>query len=91
VKFLITENAYFKRGSRVARFFLMPCTKTGENVPNDRKISKFPLDIPSGNNITKMAIKYTNILIPRPPKYTQKGFLVWNYIIWQPYPAELGQ
>jgi hypothetical protein len=42
--------------SRVARFFLVQCTKTGENMPKDPKITKWPYNIPYGCKIFQMDI-----------------------------------
>jgi hypothetical protein len=36
-------------------------TKWQQNVPNGRKITKWPQNIPNGHNIYQMAIKYTKM------------------------------
>jgi hypothetical protein len=47
--------------TRVARFFLVKHTKTGENIPDDHKIYQMAIKIPNGGKIDQMAIKYYNI------------------------------
>jgi hypothetical protein len=59
---------------RVARFFLLQYSKTGESIPNyPRQYTKLP------EAIYQMAIKYTNIFhsetLQNLPKFR---FLVWN-------------
>jgi hypothetical protein len=51
---------FFGTGDRVARFYLVEYTKTGENIPNDQKI-------PNGRKI------YQHYPLQDPPKFTQIG------------------
>jgi hypothetical protein len=50
--------------TRVARFFLVQHTKTGENVPNDHtyvKYTTWPQNIPHGHKIYQMVVKREQI------------------------------
>jgi hypothetical protein len=55
---------------RVARFFLVQHTKTGENIPNDHKIYQMAINISNGRKIHQMDIKYT--------KFTQIGIFLFE-------------
>jgi hypothetical protein len=39
---------------RVARFFLLKHTKTGNNIPNDHKIYQIAIKLPRGSKIFQM-------------------------------------
>jgi hypothetical protein len=59
---------------RVAIFFLVQNTKTGENIPNDHKIYQmalkffqWPQNTPNGHKI------YQDFSLQDPPKFTQMG------------------
>jgi hypothetical protein len=54
--------------TRVARFFLVPCTKTGENMPNYHKIYQMPIKVYQMAVKKQMSIKYT---LQRPSKIYQ--------------------
>jgi hypothetical protein len=45
----------------VARFFLAQYTKTGENIPNDHNIAKWPLNVANVSKIFQMTVKNTTI------------------------------
>jgi hypothetical protein len=49
-------------GLRVARFFLVQNTKTGEKIPKYHKYNNRTQNISNGRKIDQMSIKYTNIL-----------------------------
>jgi hypothetical protein len=59
--------------TRVARFFFVKRTKTGETIPNDHKYTKWLLNRQNGPIMDQMAIEYTNIPISLqdPSKFTQ--------------------
>jgi hypothetical protein len=54
---LRTFTAFVQHSTRVARFFLVQHTKTGENIPNNHKITKWPQHIPNGPKIDQMVLK----------------------------------
>jgi hypothetical protein len=39
-------------------------------MPNYHKITKWPIHVPNGSKIFQIAIKYSNIFLRGPPKYT---------------------
>jgi hypothetical protein len=47
--------------SRVARFFLTQCTKSGENIPNNQKIAKSPLKMQNCHKKFQLAIKHISL------------------------------
>jgi hypothetical protein len=51
----LTLQRQFDLHAKVARFFLVQSTKTGQNRPNDHNF------FPNGRKIDQMAIKYANI------------------------------
>jgi hypothetical protein len=55
---------------------LVEHTKTGKNIPNNNKNTKWPQNLPNGRKIDERDIKYTK---RRPlqdtPKFAQTGFL----------------
>jgi hypothetical protein len=51
-RFRFLANVIFS--FRVARFFMLKHTKTGENIPNNQKIP-----IPNGHKVYQKAAKYT--------------------------------
>jgi hypothetical protein len=46
---------------RVARFFMVHDNKTGKNVPNEHKCTKWSLNIPNVQNYSEWPKKYINI------------------------------
>jgi hypothetical protein len=61
---------------RVARFFLVQTTQTGNVYQITRNYTKLPENIPNGRKILAMVIKYTNIFDSKAHQNIPKlGFL----------------
>jgi hypothetical protein len=69
--------------SKVARFFLTQCTKTG-------KIYQIATKLPTGHNKFRMGIKNANVFQSKAlQNLPESGFLVLKYAIWQTCPRGL--
>jgi hypothetical protein len=59
--------------------------KTGTNIPNNLKYTKWPQNISNYRKIDQLIIEYTNIFHFKTLQNLPKlGFLVSKYAIWQP-------
>jgi hypothetical protein len=59
-------HALLPVSTRVARFFLVQCTKMGKTYQITTKYTKCPWNIPNGCKMDQMSTKYNNIFKPLP-------------------------
>jgi hypothetical protein len=72
----VKKSRQLEMAFRVARFFLLQLTKTGENVPNDHR-----LHIPQCHKIYQGAVTYSSFIYSEALENLPKlDFLVWKYI-----------